>query len=403
MTEDGKAQGLWLRLVLTAAMALPMLIFYAVGTLGPLMVADLDVPPHWLGWLIMSAFGLAALLSLWAGPLVNRLGTRRATAWLFWATVAAYGLLASLPGFAGVVLALAVCGIAQALANPVTNLLIAERVAPSDKASVVGLKQSGVQVSALFAGLLLPGLASGLGWRGALATLLVPALLLALLGPRVAPRTHQVKPVSLAVSRPNGRLALLMGVQLCVGIVLSSFVTFLGLFAARQGMTPGLIGGLIAGFGVMGIVARICLTPLGARMADESWLLLGLLLLSGLALWLTSMATTDSRWLLWAGALGMGLTAVATNAIAMSMVLRDPGFGHPAPAAGLLSVGFFAGFALGPVLFGHLLRGTWGFAEAWLALIGVLLLGCGLSLLLLRARQRHRCIVLGGQANPGGG
>lgn len=35
---------LWLRVVLTCAMALPMLIFYAVGTLGPLMVADLGVP-----------------------------------------------------------------------------------------------------------------------------------------------------------------------------------------------------------------------------------------------------------------------------------------------------------------------------------------------------------------------
>lgn len=390
MSEGNTARGGGLRLVLTAAMALPMLIFYAVGTLGPLLVADLGVPTHWLGWLIMSAFGFAALLSLWAGPLVNRLGTRRALAWLFWATAGAYALLASLPGFAGVVLALAVCGIAQALANPATNLLIAERVAPRDKASVVGLKQSGVQVSALFAGLLLPGLALGLGWRGALATMLVPALLLAVLGPRVAPRAHQAKPMSLALHRPNGRLALLMSVQLCVGIVLSSFVTFLGVFATRQGMSPGLIGGLIAGFGVMGIVARTCLTPLGARMADESWLLLALLLLSGVALWLTSLATPERHWLLWAGALGMGLTAVATNAIAMSMVLRDPGFGSPAPAAGMLSVGFFGGFALGPVLFGQLLRGSLDFADAWLALIGVLLLGGVLSLLLYRARQRHR-------------
>ncbi|EPL10676.1 putative ABC transporter, partial [Pseudomonas sp. CF161] len=110
MSEGNTARGGGLRLVLTAAMALPMLIFYAVGTLGPLLVADLGVPTHWLGWLIMSAFGFAALLSLWAGPLVNRLGTRRALAWLFWATAGAYALLASLPGFAGVVLALAVCG-----------------------------------------------------------------------------------------------------------------------------------------------------------------------------------------------------------------------------------------------------------------------------------------------------
>jgi predicted MFS family arabinose efflux permease len=269
-------------------------------------------------------------------------------------------------------------------------LLIAERVEPRHKAAVVGLKQSGVQVSALFAGLLLPTLAVTFGWRMALASLLVPALLLACLGPRVAPREHKGKPPSLAVARPNGRLALLMSVQLCVGIVLSSFVTFLGVFAAGQGMRATLIGGLIAGFGVMGIVARIFLTPLGARMADESWLLLVLLLLSSLALWLTSLAAPGSHWPLWAGALGMGLTAVATNAIAMSMVLRDPGFGSPAPAAGLLSVGFFGGFALGPPLFGLVQNGPWGFAYAWLVLIGVLLLGCLLCLLLTQVRQRQR-------------
>ncbi|MBC3345366.1 MFS transporter [Pseudomonas sp. SWRI196] len=390
MSEHAASRGVWLRLGLTAAMALPMLIFYAVGTLGPLMVADLGVPSHWLGWLITSAFGFAAVLSLWAGPLVNRLGTRRALALLFWSTLVAYGLLASLPGFGGVILALAACGIAQALANPATNLLIAERVEPRQKAAVVGLKQSGVQVSALFAGLLLPSLALSLGWRGALATLLLPALLLALWGPRVAAREHSAKPQGLALTRPNARLALLMSVQLCVGIVLSSFVTFLGIFAAQQGMTAHWIGALIAGFGVMGIAARVGLTPLGARMADESWLLLLLLLLSGVALWLTSLALPVRHWPLWAGALGMGLTAVATNAIAMSMVLRDPGFGSPAAAAGLLSVGFFGGFAVGPPLFGLLQRGPWGFADAWLLLIGVLVVGGLSSLLLIRLRQRHK-------------
>jgi MFS family permease len=107
-------------------------------------------------------------------------------------------------------------------------------------------------------------------------------------------------------------------------------------------------------------------------------------------LWLTSLAAPGSHWPLWAGALGMGLTAVATNAIAMSMVLRDPGFGSPAPAAGLLSVGFFGGFALGPPLFGLVQNGPWGFAYAWLVLIGVLLLGCLLCLLLTQVRQRQR-------------
>ncbi|MGE8322294.1 MAG: MFS transporter, partial [Pseudomonas sp.] len=56
-----------LRSLLGAAMALPMLVFYAIGALGPYLISDLQVPEHWLGYLTMSAFGLAALLSLGAG------------------------------------------------------------------------------------------------------------------------------------------------------------------------------------------------------------------------------------------------------------------------------------------------------------------------------------------------
>jgi cyanate permease len=143
---------------------------------------------------------------------------------------------------------------------------------------------------------------------------------------------------------------------------------------------------MVAGFGVMGILARTLLTPLAARMAEESWLLLTLLLLASLALAVTAQATPQAHWPLWFGALGMGLTAVATHAIAMSMLLRDPAFGSPASASGLLSAGFFAGFALGPVLFGAVQQGVADFASAWLMLIAVLLLGAVLSLLLVRAR-----------------
>lgn len=386
--NGSRARRFWLRTVLVGAMALPMLIFYAIGTLGPLLISDLAVAPHGLGWLVMSAFGLAALLSLWAGPLVNALGSRRALALLFWATLAGYGLLLCLPGVAGVILALAVCGVAQALANPVTNLLVLECVEPASKPAVVGLKQSGVQLSALFSGLLLPSLTAALGWRGALATLLVPALALALWGPRVAPTATPCKALSLRIARPNSRLALLLSVQLCVGLVLSAFVTFLGVFAVRQGVSSVQTGAMVAGFGAMGMVARTLLTPLGARLREEAWLLCGLLVLASLALGVTAQATPEAHWPLWFGALGMGLTAVACNAIAMSMLLRDPAFGSPAPASGLLSAGFFLGFALGPLLFGLLEQAQGGFASAWLSLIAVLLLGAGFSLRLGWVRRR---------------
>lgn len=378
----------FLRLLLISAMALPMLVFYAVGALGPFLIADRQVSPSALGYLTLSAFGFAALLSLWAGALVNYLGSRHALTLLFVTSACAYGLMAVLPGFAGLLLGLAVCGIAQALANPATNLLIIERVEAQHKAAVVGLKQAGVQLSALVAGLLLPGVAQWLGWRMALLLMVPLALLLALSVPWVATRTVAKRPaMSFALQRPNRLLSLLMAVQLCAGIALSSFVTFLGVFSTQQGMSPVLAGGLLAVFGITGILARIFLTPLGARMADESLLLQVLLSLAALAVWMTASANERQLWPLWLGSVGMGATAVATNAIAMSMLLRDPAFGAPAVAAGMLGVGFFSGFALGPPLFGAIIHAGMGFDRAWNGLVAILLLGSLMCWVLQRVRR----------------
>ncbi|HDS1816192.1 TPA: MFS transporter [Pseudomonas putida] len=379
-----------LRSLLGAAMALPMLVFYAIGALGPFLVADLQVPEHWLGYLTMSAFGLAALLSLGAGAIVERLGGRRALGLLFGCCAAAYTLAGILPGFLGLVLALAVCGVAQALANPATNLLIDEQFPLGERAATVGFKQAGVQVSALFAGLLLPLLAQYLGWRVALVLFAPLALLLGWTVLRHLPGLPaSARGASTTLRRPSTGLALLMAVQCSVAIALSSFVTYLGVFARAQEVPAVLAGSLVAVFGVMGIVARVLLTPLAARLRDESLMLGALCALAALAVFSLSRATPQAWIWLWVGSIGMGLTAVATNAVAMSMVLRDRAFGAPAASASLLSVGFFAGFALGPPLFGALLRAR-GYGLVLDTMIVALLLGMLLCLWLRAWRRAER-------------
>lgn len=363
-----------LTVILMFAMALPMLIFYAIGVLGPTLVADLKIDTGWLGILTMSTFGLASLLSLWAGTLVNNLGSRYSLTLLFWSSMLAYALMALLPGFVGLLIALLFCGFAQALANPVTNLIIAESVEPRYKAGIVGIKQSGVQVSALFAGLCLPVLAFHFGWRGALFTLVPVALILALLAPRLIVK-QPIKKNRFSVVKPSKKLSLLMGIQLCVGIVLSSFITFLGVFASAQGASSTMIGYLIGLFGCMGMLARVFLTPIGAKMQDESLLLLSLIGLSILVLLIAPLASPNRYWPLWLCAIGMGTTVVATNAIAMSMLLSDKQFGTPAPSAGLLSCGFYAGFTVGPPLFGWLQSTQYHFSAGWTMLLSVLALG----------------------------
>lgn len=376
------------RIVLVSAMALPMLMLYAVSTLGPMLSRDLGFDPALLGYLVMSSFGLAAVLSFWAGAIVDRLGSRHALMALFLAIALAFMLISSIDSFHGLVAAAAICGIGQALANPVTNLLIGERIPKEKKAGVVGLKQSGVQVAALFAGLALPGIAFQYGWRAAFGGIAPVAMLFLVATLFFAPGKHGKTGGSFTFSRPNPLLLRLMGIQFCVGISLSAFVTFLPTFGALQGMSHSLAGTLIAVFGAMGMLSRIVLTPMGAKLKDESLLLLALIAISACSVAVTMHADPDSHWRLWTGAIGMGLAAVGTNAIAMSMLVRDAAFGAVTTASGFISVAFFGGFALGPPLRGALSSHSGDPQPGWLMLIGVLLCGCILSLALASARRR---------------
>ncbi|AZZ92914.1 MFS transporter [Hahella sp. KA22] len=379
-----------LHAVLLLSMTLPMLILYTIGALGPLLIADLGIEAGWLGYVTMSAFGVAAMLSLAAGPLVERLGARRGLLLLFVSVALAYALMITLPGFAGIIAAVAVCGVAQALSNPVTNLLIAQQIAPPRKAFAVGLKQSGVQLGALIAGGLLPLIAVPFGWRAAMATIIPVALLLAFTAPALAPPAPPAESRrSWLPARPGALLLNLMAVQGCAGVTLSAFVTFLPIFATQQGVSQHDAGMMVAVFGVMGLTSRLTLTPLSTKLKDESWMLLGLMALTALALWITQQASSESHWPLWVGVLIVGLTAVATNAVAMGMLLRDRVFGAPATASGLLSAAFFGGFAAGAPLFGAVSGSSFGFNGAWSVLSLVALAGsaAALGLALLRRRS----------------
>lgn len=59
-------------------------------------------------------------------------------------------MIITVPSFAGIIVAVAVCGIAQALSNPVTNLLITQRVAPEKKAFAVGPPLCGAMIDSRY-------------------------------------------------------------------------------------------------------------------------------------------------------------------------------------------------------------------------------------------------------------
>ncbi|MDX7991003.1 MFS transporter [Xenorhabdus littoralis] len=367
-----KKTELSLGFILVLAMALPMLILYACGALAPFILQEGTIDRELLGGFTLAAFSVAAILSLSAGKWVKKLGIRWVSIMLFLFTGGAFAalILANNPWL--MILSIAVCGIAQALANPMTNQAIATQVVPARKSFMVGLKQSGVQLSALVAGSILPWIATQWGWRAALGAIIPLCLLMAILAAvRNWQPTVAASQVKSRKARQSGTISMLMLMQGCVGVVLAAFITQVPMFASQLGMPSGQAAFLVTVFGLMGWLSRLVLTPLASRFKQESDLLALLFVFAFLALLATFNATAQNLWLVYVGVIGIGCTLVATNALAMAMILQHDCFGEIPTASGQVSFAFFGGLALGSLLFHWVVT---YFGSIWAGMVFMLIL-----------------------------
>ena len=353
----------------TAAMAASTLPLYGVSALGPVLVEELDLSRLQLGSLVAVTIGAAASLSMAAGRLIDRIGARGGLLGLA-AVVAATLVAASFAGsYPWLLAALAVAGIGQALANPATNVLIRARVPVPGDGTAVGLKQSGVQLSALLSGAILPSVAVAHGWPWALRTAalaVVPVFVAAL---RVrSPRP----PVRVARRRrlPSWlfRLALFCFVLAAAN---AAVATYLPLFAAQDlGYRDRLAGGVLACFGAAGVLGRVWWSQRAAgRPGRRPATMLTALSAAAAVCAIPLALATVPHWgaLVWVGALGVGVSATAAYAVAMLDVIRNAG-ADTGRASGLVSIGFFLGFAAGPLAFG-LLTSHAGYRPGWIVVV----------------------------------
>lgn len=363
-------------MVTTAVMAVAMSLVFVLATLGPELVGELGLSRATLGGVVTVAYGVAAVAWRPATKVVERRGTRGSLA--LTAGFAALGLsvLALARSPLVLLVAAALAGTAQALANPATNLAVVEHLpAGRRRAMAVGTKQAGVPFGALLAGAILPGLAVAFGWRtvvaAAAAASVVTLVAVVAIVPRAGVRTPAPGRHQSALKDPS--LSVLCAFQLLLGAGVASVNTYLPLFATEAlAVSASVAGTLTLAVGVTGIAARVVLTHL-AGVAGRADAALGRLtaVASVGALGLAA-APMAGAWLAWAGALVIGGTAVAANAVAMLVVIQRYPPPATARASGMVSAGFFAGFALGPALFGLLVDTFESYPTGWLTVAGVL-------------------------------
>lgn len=355
-----------------AAIGLGTFPTFAFGVLAPFLRDEFGLSRSRLGLLTTALFIVGAPASLVAGKIVDVAAGRRLAFWIFGTVAAVTVGFAVAPSYLWILLVSGLAGVPLALGNPGTNKLVARYIAPETRGVVMGIKQSGVQITALLVGAALPTAARAWGWRTAIALALIPAALGAVgafsiptTGP---PRWRERSKVSHKAGRGVKVLAIY---AFLMGAAMAAMIAYLPLYAEEWiGLSVTEAGALAATIGLMGVGSRIFWGWRSERFAHLS---MPLAIMSAGALIATGLivaAPSLGIWLLWPAAISIGATGAAWMAVGMLAVVAEVDGSEMGRASGVVVFGFFCGQMTSPLLFGYSVDVSGSYVPGW---IGVLI------------------------------
>lgn len=352
----------------------------ALGALAPELRDEFGFSSAEVGFLISLVFIGGAISSPRAGSLTDQIGPAAVLGWSLVLFTVAMVVAATAPNAPVFLAALCLAGVMYAGINPPTNVAIAGRMARK-VGFFLSVKQSGVPLGGLLAGVVLPPVALAFGWRWALAVTVAACAVIAALSPRLRgaaviggsePGQQGSSPLTRRDLVALGVFGFAMsGTQWSVFAHLTVFLTDERAFSlALAGLALGLVQGLGAGARlVWGWVSDI---P-GRRLTI-------LVMLAGIgAICLVALAAGVRGLLLWLVLAIAGIAIVGWNGAYYALIADRAGAGGLGRASANSLVFIFGGSVVVPPLLGLSvdLSGSW--RPFWaIAAAGVLLAGAAL-------------------------
>lgn len=398
--------------VLIALMGVGPLFPFMLAASSTLVVTRFDITAGQFGVLASVIFGSAALTSQATGWLADRLSIQSQLVFNFGGAAVAFGIAAFTQSFTALLVASGIVGASQAISNPTTNRVILEAVPKAKQTSWIGIKQSGVQIGQLFAGVFFPAAALAVGWIGASLAGALIAVAFTLFGVTIVTRYynsdtspdsapgHKLSNNAKKTAPTSGRhrlpripgrfgrerlpppIGILALVIFLLGLGVQTVNVYLPLFAV-QAMGFSLIqGGLtVTVIGIVGMFARIWWARRVSRGARLSTLLLVITLGAGVGVGLLVLAKmTGLGIFVWVSAAVHGMTGLGGNVVINAGVVRAAPPGRIGQASGINSMGMYAGFTLGPLIMGWLLDWSGSFTPGWVVAATIFLLAAATSL-----------------------
>jgi MFS family permease len=373
VVDAARAASLWLGGVMTLAVVAAQV----VPVLAPAIAQAAGLSPAFVGaW--SAALWAAALVATVAAP---GLLARHDAWWLargcLLLCVAGVACAAS-GNAAGLFVGAVLIGLGHGLEGPMASHLLATHVAPARRALWFSVKQTGVQVGAMAASLLLPVLALAQGWRAAAVAVcvLVLGFALALRGPAARLAVPRAAPAggplgALAALQHTPVLRLLALAAACFGAVQVVLNGFLVTWAVTErGVSLVQAGAWLGAAQAGGLVGRPLWGWLAGRLGHIQPLLLALgLVMAGCA---AAVGLGVSAWPL---LVLFGLSASGWNGIFLAEVARQVPPAEAGTATAAVMVVMVLGLVTGPLVFAAVGAAA-SFGTAYGVCSGVALTGC---------------------------
>lgn len=311
-----------------ATQSLATMAAYSFPVVAPVIAQDLDVPGTLVGFFIAIVYGVGILSALLSPRFIKRFGAVRVSQLVLIATLAML-LACSIGSLVSVVLGAALLGLAYGATAPASAHLLVPRTPLSMMNLVLSIRQIGVPLGGVLAGLLMAPLTLHLGWRPALLCQTLPVVLAILSLESVRRRWDTDRdsaqpilskglfaPVKILFDRPElGPLGFVSfiytGLQLC-------FIAFLTVhLTSKTDFNLVQAGWALAVFQLAGVVSRPIWGWMADRLLTANTLLACHGFMMGVIAILTGQLSTGwaSEWVLLlcaiAGASASGFTGLA--------------------------------------------------------------------------------------------
>jgi len=352
--------------VATTGAVLPV---FLTGAVGVQLRADLDFGEIGLGLIFASYFAAAALGSFSLGHLSQRTGPVAALrVGLVLSAIVSLSVAAFARSLVWLTVLIAVAGLANAITQPATNLLLADRLPARRLGWAVGLKQSGMPLASMLAGLSVPALATTVGWEwayvvGALLSVLALAMTVgsASAEPSDTPRRPDGPPASPDTPR---RVLWFLALGMVFGAAAASGLgSFLVSAAEDAGVAPGAAGLLLSAGSLIGVVVRLVMGARAGLHPERTLRTVAIMLTLGAAAF--GLLAVHRAWVI------IAVTPLAFGAgwawpgLFNFAIVRANRRGAGA-ATGITQTGTYLGALGGPLLFGVMVD-QWSYTAAWSA------------------------------------